>query len=61
LFNWAPLFFDGSLPTALSYLASATWSAQTVTTVGYGNITALGVDQRIFSIFAMTMGALFTG
>ena len=42
-----------------NYIAACTWAIMTLTTVGYGDISARNDGQRILSILAMIAGALF--
>lgn len=42
-----------------NYIAACTWSIMTLTTVGYGDISARNDGQRVLSIMAMITGALF--
>lgn len=42
-----------------NYIAACTWSIMTLTTVGYGDISARNEGQRVLSILAMLTGALF--
>ncbi|CAD8104476.1 unnamed protein product [Paramecium sonneborni] len=41
------------------YMASFEWSLQTLTTVGYGDIIATTIEERIFAIFWMIFGTGF--
>jgi CRP-like cAMP-binding protein len=42
-----------------NYIAACVWSIMTLTTVGYGDISARNDGQRVLSILAMITGALF--
>lgn len=42
-----------------NYIAACVWSIMTLTTVGYGDISARNEGQRVLSILAMLTGALF--
>ena len=41
-----------------NYLAAVYWSIMTLTTVGYGDVSAINNQQRLLGIFAMICGAL---
>jgi hypothetical protein len=45
-------------PTSERYLAALYWAYTTLGTVGYGDITATSVPERIFAIFAMIFGSV---
>ena len=41
------------------YLASIYWALQTLTTVGFGDINAVTVTEKLISIFSMIFGVGF--
>lgn len=43
----------------MKYLSSLYWAVATVLTVGYGDIHAHTIGERIFSIFWMLIGVIF--
>ena len=51
----------GNKPAYSQYLLSLSWSLQTILNIGYGNVVLSSVGGRIFSIFAMTGGAIIFG
>eukprot|EP01083_Nonionella_stella_P080572 221484_1 len=57
-FSTMPEIIDAS-PWS-QYIVCLYWSITTVTTVGYGDITAQTTGERIFSILAMLFGVLFS-
>jgi hypothetical protein len=61
-YNYWAVASAGDLHTSAlvkNYIAACTWSIMTLTTVGYGDISARNEGQRVLSILAMLTGALF--
>jgi hypothetical protein len=46
-------------PPGVQYLASVYWTFQTLTTVGFGNIHAVTIPEKIISIIWMIFGVGF--
>ena len=44
---------------SLNYFASTYWAIMTLTTVGYGDVSAINTEQRLLGIIAMIVGAVF--
>ena len=57
--SWAAGVDDENLDSNFEkYIAAFYWSIMTITTVGYGDISAIGTQQRIISMVAMVVGAI---
>ncbi|KAK3278700.1 hypothetical protein CYMTET_13376 [Cymbomonas tetramitiformis] len=62
LFERNELGFDGSdreyteYDSTTAYVGMLYWAVQTVTTVGYGNVSAYTVDEQLIAIAAMLIG-----
>ena len=48
--------FDYDMPAMDNYIAALYWSIATITTVGYGDITAVTSTERLYTIFTMLVG-----
>jgi hypothetical protein len=52
--TWISLLNEGDAKSAIDvYIASASWSFTTVSSVGYGDLYPLTNNEKIFGIFAM--------
>ena len=58
--NWVNSFFDGKkeLPASEMYLLAFYFVSTTVTTVGYGDISAVNNLERVFSIIMLFVGVM---
>jgi hypothetical protein len=45
------------LPASEQYLASVYWAMTTMSTIGYGDITAVTTEERVVALFCMSIGA----
>ena len=52
------LSYASQATTTEAYIASVYWAFQTVTTVGYGDLTPITLSERIVSTIAMVAGSL---
>ncbi len=43
------------------YTESLYWTVSTVTTIGYGDVSAKSTEERVYAIFAMILGLAFYG
>jgi len=62
--TWVSAYDDGSAidaPPQKQYLYSLYWALTTLTTVGYGDITPTNDPERLYSLFALLVGALVFG
>jgi len=61
-YSWAALHgVSTNTSTFTDYLTSLYWAATTMTSTGYGDITAHSGSERTFSIVAMVTGLLMFG
>ena len=56
--TWIKLFGYKDLSNSKLYIVSVYWSVTTLTTVGYGDISATNDAERYFSIAVMIIGIL---
>ena len=62
--TWVSSYDDGrgvDAPPDVQYLYAVYWALTTLTTVGYGDITPTNDIERIYSLFALLLGALVFG
>ena len=62
--TWVSSYDDGrgvDAPPDVQYLYAVYWALTTLTTVGYGDITPTNDVERVYSLFALLLGALVFG
>jgi len=62
--TWVSSYDDGTAldaPADVQYLYAVYWALTTLTTVGYGDITPTNNMERLYSLFALLLGALVFG
>jgi hypothetical protein len=58
-YNWAIYAGIGDSPDKYQYIVSVYWALQTLTTVGYGDIPARSVYEKISAVLWMVIGVGF--
>jgi multisubunit Na+/H+ antiporter MnhB subunit len=58
-FNWAIYAGIGDSPDEYQYIVSVYWALQTLTTVGYGDLPARSVYEKIAAVIWMIIGVGF--
>lgn len=57
--SWVTLEGIVDSPVSMQYTQAAYWALQTLTTVGFGDISPKNVSERIFAIIWMIIGVAF--
>lgn len=56
--SWTTLYGINDLPASSKYLSAIYWSFTTLTTVGYGDVSAHTDRERVFALFVIMAGAV---
>jgi hypothetical protein len=59
--NWLSAKGFSHKSTFFQYIVSLYWAITTISTTGYGDITAQNEDEFIFCLLVMIMGSIFFG
>jgi hypothetical protein len=58
--NWIDIYFNHNIPTDFElYISSFYWAFTTIDTVGFGDIVAITVPEKIFNIIWICVGVAF--
>lgn len=57
--NWISIGGYEDVPDEELYVISLYWTVTTFTTVGYGDILAVNITEKLFTIIVMTLGIIF--